>query len=63
MEQKKPSIFELAKPVPAPTENQAFDNALHAVQTYLNMIRNDEDKISEFNDMVNSFCWEAKKSK
>jgi hypothetical protein len=63
MEKKKPSIFDLAKPSPAPSEDQAYDNALKAVQTYLNMVNNDEEKIDLFQDIVSSFCWEAKKSK
>ena len=63
MEKKKLNIFESAKPASMPTEDQAFDNALEAVQTYLNMLDNDEGKIDEFNSIVDTFCYEAKKSK
>lgn len=60
---KKPSIFETAKDAPTQTEDQAYDNALEAVQTYLNLINNDVDKIDEFKDIIINFCSEAKNSK
>lgn len=63
MEKKKLNLFDIAKAAPSPTSDDAFDNALEAVQTYLNTINNDEEKISEFNSIVDTFCWEAKKSK
>ena len=63
MEKKKLNIFESAKLSSMPTEDQAYDNALEAVQTYLNMLGNDEEKIDEFNSIVDSFCFDAKKSK
>jgi hypothetical protein len=63
MEKKKPNLFDLAKSLPAPSEDQAFDNALDAVQGYLNAISGDEEKIDEFQNIISTFCWEAKKSK
>lgn len=61
MEEKQPNIFRDAKPAPPPTEDQALDYALDAVQTYLNIVKGDEEKIDDFNSTVDSFCWDAKK--
>ena len=63
MEKKKINIFDLANAAPSPSEDQAMNNALEAVQTYLNMLNNDEEKIDEFNSIVATFCYDAKKSK
>ncbi|MCX6293949.1 MAG: hypothetical protein NT127_06615 [Sphingobacteriales bacterium] len=63
MEKKKLNLFDIAKAAPSPTSDDAVDNALEAVQTYLNLINNDEEKISDFKEIVDTLCWEAKKSK
>ena len=63
MDKKKSSIFDYVKPATPLTEDEAFDKALYEVQTYLNMIKMDEEKIDEFNSIVDSFCFDAKKGK
>ena len=63
MDKKKLNLFDIAKAAPSPTSDDAFDNALEAVQAYLNMLDNDEEKIDEFNSIIDTFCYEAKKNK
>ena len=63
MGKKQPNIFKDAKPAPPPTEEEALDSALYAVQTYLSMVKGDEEKIDDFNSLVDTFCWDARKEK
>jgi hypothetical protein len=63
MEENKSGLLKIAKLAPPLTEDEAFDKAHNAVQDYLSMIKMDEEKIDEFNSIVDSFCFDAKKGK
>jgi hypothetical protein len=51
MKKKGISIFASAKKY-VPTEEEAERDALHYLQTYLDIIKNDESKVEDFKDLV-----------
>ena len=54
------SIFETAKKADPLSEPKALDAALDAIQVYLNLIKNDKEKISHFEDLVNELFSRAR---
>jgi len=62
MKKKKIDIFKVAKENGPPTEEKALDNAFEALQVYLHIINDDKEKISDFNDLVDTLFWDAKKA-
>jgi len=63
MENNEPNIFRNAKPGPPPTEEELLDKALYAVQDFLYVVKNDKEKIDDFRDLVDHYCWDAQKEK
>ena len=56
MKKKGIDIFASAKEY-VPTEEEAERYALHYLQTYLNIIKNDESKVEDFKDVVNELFY------
>jgi len=52
MKKKVTNIFASAKKR-VTTEEEAERDALHYLQTYLDIIKNDESKVEDFKDLVN----------
>jgi hypothetical protein len=52
MKKKVTNIFASAKKR-VPTEEEAERDALHYLQTYLDIIKNDESKVEDFKAIVN----------
>ena len=62
MKKKEIDIFKVAKKVGSPAEDEALDNAINALQVYLHIIKDDKEKISDFNDLVDTLFMDAKKA-
>ena len=56
------SIFEMAKKAKPLSELNALDAALDAIQVYLDLIKNDKEKISDFEGLVNDLFSRARKA-
>jgi hypothetical protein len=46
-----------------PTEEEAEDKAYDAIQVYLDIIKNDKEKIEDFSEIVSDFIWRYKNGK
>jgi hypothetical protein len=62
MKKKEIDIFKVAKKAAPPTEEKALDNAFEALQIYLHIIKDDKEKISDFNDLVDTLFRDANKA-
>ena len=56
------SIFEMAKKAEPLSEPKALDAALYAIQVYLDLIKKDKEKISDFENLINDFFSRARKT-
>ena len=56
------NIFEVAQKAEPLSEPKALDAAFYAIQVYLDLIKNDKEKISDFEDLVNDLFLRADKA-
>jgi hypothetical protein len=60
MKKEKISIFKESKIKGAPTDAEAEENALRAIQVYLYIIKDDEEKINDFSDLMDDLIGDVK---
>ena len=56
------NIFEVAQKAEPLSEPKALDSAIDAIQVYLDLIKKDKDKISDFDDLVRNLFSRAHKA-
>lgn len=60
MKKKNISIFKKPNVSLPPTEEEAEDKAYYAIQVYLDLIKNDSEKIKDFKDLVNDLIGDVR---
>ena len=55
------NIFEVSQKAEPLSEPKTLDSAIDSIQLYLDLIKNDKEKVNDFKDLVNELFSRARK--